>query len=141
MGVYSRRGQGSALPVHGEAIIGVGQLMRFIAAAVLASLGLVVFMTAENQAGDKAKHTIADVMKVAMKGGLCKKVASGKGSDDEKKQLVELFESLGKNTPPKGDAKAWKEKTDALLDAAKKGDGKALGKAANCKACHDAHKG
>ena len=115
--------------------------MRFVAAAVLASLALVVAMNTEYQAGEKAKHTIAEVMKVAMKGGLCKKVAEGKASDAEKKQLVELFESLTKNTPPMGDAKAWKERTTALLEAAKKGDGKALGKNANCASCHKMFKG
>jgi hypothetical protein len=115
--------------------------MRFVAAAVLASLALVVAMNTEYQAGEKAKHTISEVMKVAMKGGLCGKVAGGKASDAEKKQLVELFESLSKNTPPKGDAKAWKERTTALLEAAKKGDAAALKKNANCATCHKMFKG
>ncbi|MCI0681586.1 MAG: hypothetical protein L0Y71_05750 [Gemmataceae bacterium] len=101
----------------------------------------------ENNAGEKAKHTIPEVMAKAMKGGLCKKVATGKASDDEKKELVELFTSLTKNKPPMGDEKAWKKRTTALLEAAKKaaaGDAagpKALGKLANCAACHKEHKG
>jgi hypothetical protein len=101
----------------------------------------------ENNAGEKAKYTIPQVMKKAMKGGLCGKVASGKASDEEKAQLVELFTALSQNTPPQGDAKSWKEKTSALVDAAKKaakgdeGAGAALKKAAVCKACHDVHKG
>ncbi len=120
--------------------------MKYLFAAVIATLSLALLL-GENSAGEKAKHTIPQVMAKAMKGGLCKKVAQGKANDDEKKQLVELFTSLTKNEPPKGEAKDWKEKTSALLAAAKKAaDGdeagaKSLGKLANCKACHDAHKG
>jgi hypothetical protein len=80
-------------------------------------------------------------MQKAMKGGLCAKVASGKASEAEQKQLVSLFEGLAKTDPPKGDAEAWKAKTKALLDAAKANDGAALKKAANCAACHKEHKG
>lgn len=86
-------------------------------------------------------------MKKAMKGGLCKKVASGKASDKEKEQLLELFEKLSKAKPHKGDPQSWKEKTGKLVKAAKAivdGDDqgvKALRKAANCKACHKVHRG
>lgn len=90
---------------------------------------------------------IKAVMKEAMKGGLCKKVAEGKASDDEKEKLVSLFENLSKAKPPKGDEESWTKKTNSLLKSAKgvaKGNEKAvaaLKKAANCKACHDVHKG
>ena len=120
--------------------------MKYLFGGVIAALSLLLVM-GENDAGEKAKHTIPQVMAKAMKGGLCKKVASGKASDEEKEQLVELFTSLNKNTPPMGDAKDWQKKTGALLDAAKKaakGDEKAaksLGTLANCAACHKAHKG
>ncbi len=106
--------------------------------AILAIVGTT--WLAAQAADEKPKHTIKDVMKVAMKGGLNKKVADGGASDDEKKQLVELYEAMVAATPKKGDAADWKTKTDALLAAAKGTDGKALLKAANCKACHDAHK-
>jgi hypothetical protein len=95
---------------------------------------------------DKPKHDIKAVMKTAMKGGLCKKVGDGQASDAEKKELLELFEALGKNKPPKGDQKAWDEKTKALVEGAKAAvDGKSdaadkLKKAANCGACHKDHK-
>ena len=68
---------------------------------------------------EKPKHSIKDVMKTAMKGGLWKKVGDGQASDAEKKELLALFESLGKNKPPKGEEKSWKEKTEALVNAAK----------------------
>jgi cytochrome c553 len=48
---------------------------------------------------------------------------------------------MGQQKPPKGDEKAWKEKTDALLKATKDGNKEAFGKAVNCGACHGMHKG
>jgi hypothetical protein len=97
-------------------------------------------------AQDKAKFTIAEVMAKAHKSGLMKKVAEGKADDGEKKELVELYTALSANKPPKGDEKAWKEKTDKMLALAKecqKGDkdaGAKLLKEANCGACHKAFK-
>jgi hypothetical protein len=58
-----------------------------------------------------------------------------------------MFTALAANKPPKGEEESWKEKTTALLTAAKDvaagkdGAGDALGKAANCMECHKAHKG
>jgi hypothetical protein len=43
-------------------------------------------------------------------------------------------------TPPKGDETSWKTKTKALLDAATKDDTQALKRAADCNACHLAHR-
>lgn len=107
---------------------------------LLAMLAIVATTWLTAHAADKPKHTIKEVMKIAMKGGLNKKVADGGASDAEKKQLVELLESLAANTPKKGDAGDWNTKTGALVAAAKGTDGAVLLKAANCKSCHDAHK-
>lgn len=96
---------------------------------------------------DKDEDTIKKVMKVAMKGGLCKSVATGKASPDEAKELVGLFKELAAAKPEKGEASSWKAKTTALVTAAenaaggKAGAGAQLKSAANCKACHDLHKG
>lgn len=109
----------------------------FACSLVALSVALVLGIS---DAGEKSKFTNKEVMAKAMKGGLCAKVASGKASDAEKAQLVELFTALHQNTPKKGDADVWKKKTDALLAAAKSGDGAALKAAANCKACHDEFK-
>ena len=116
--------------------------MRVLIGGLVVVVGLLVAL-GDNlaQEKEKPKHTIKEVMKKAMKGGLCAKVAGGKASDEEKKELVELFTSLTKNTPPKGEAASWKEKTSALLEAATKGDGAALKTAANCMNCHTEHKG
>lgn len=114
-----------------------------LALAVAMSYGMLV---AQDKDTDKPKYSIKEVMKTAHKGGLMKKVAEGTGTEEEKKQLAELYVALHKNTPPKGGADSWKTKTDALVKASKdvlegkKGAGEALKKAADCKACHSEHK-
>lgn len=119
--------------------------MKYFAMAILAVA--VLACVTVFQAADEPKYKIKDVMQKCMKGGLCKKVADGKASDDEKKTLVEYFTELGKNKPPKGEEASWKEKTKALVDAASEcakgteGAGKKLGAAASCMGCHSAHKG
>lgn len=107
------------------------------------SLGLLL---GENNAGEKAKYTIPEVMARAHKEKLMQKVASGKASDAEKEELVGHYVALNNNEPPKGDLKAWKTRTGALVEAAKKaakGDeaaAKSLTKLANCAECHKLHK-
>jgi hypothetical protein len=117
-------------------------------ALVVAGLALlaVLALTTDSSgaAQDKPKFTIGEVMQKAHKSGLWKKVAEGKGSDAEEKQLVEFYTALPLNKPPKGDEKDWKAKTTKMLDLAKKiekGDkdaGAALLKEVNCGACHKA---
>ncbi|HKI36073.1 MAG TPA: hypothetical protein VKA46_29725 [Gemmataceae bacterium] len=124
------------------------QGLRFAAAALLAVAfaGMTVFGAGD----DKPKYDIETIMDKAHgedNDKILKKVQDGKASDAEKKQLLELYTELGKNKPPKGEAKSWKEKTTALVSAAKEVvDGKEEGvahlkKAANCKGCHSVHKG
>jgi hypothetical protein len=108
--------------------------MKYLLASTIGILAMIVLVTA--QAAEDSKYTNKVVMQKAMKGGLCAKVASGKASDDEKMTLIDLLTSLHANTPKKGDAEVWAKKTDALLTAAKSGDGKALKAAADCAGCH-----
>jgi hypothetical protein len=98
-------------------------------------------------AQDKPKYTISDVMLKAHKGGLLKKVASGKADKKEKEALVELYTALTMNKPPMGDEKSFKDKANVMLDAARaasKDEKDAMAKLAkaakSCKACHDAHR-
>lgn len=125
-----------ALP-HYKGLFDMLRSMKALALTglVFGCVGLVV--SAEDK---KPKFEIKEVMAKAMKGGLCKKVADGKATDEEKKELVELFEALAANKPPKGELSDWKAKTKALVDAAKAGDGSKLKAAANCAACHKLHK-
>jgi hypothetical protein len=118
-------------------------LMAVLTMGLVAGLG--VFQAADDA---KPKYSIEDVMKKGMKGkpSLCAKVAQGKAGKEDQQKLLEMFQDLGKNKPPKGDEGDWKKRTNALVSAAKDvvegkaGAGKALQKAANCKACHELHK-
>lgn len=120
--------------------------MKYLLAGAIATLSLCLLL-GENNAGEKAKLTIPEVMAKAHKAGLMKKVASGKASDAEKEELVGHYVALNNNEPPKGDLKAWKKRTGDILAAAKKaakGDeaaAKSLPTLANCAACHKLHKG
>jgi len=105
-----------------------------------------VFRAAEEA---KPKYDIGEIMEKAHKPpkeSLLVQVKSGKASAAQKKELLALYEELAKNKPEKGTEADWKKKTGALVKAAKGVvDGKAgavaaLGKAANCGACHKAHK-
>ncbi len=92
------------------------------------------------------EFTIKEVMTKAHKQGLLKKVLGGEGSAADKEELVKLYTALAAHEPPKGDAADWKKKTASVEDAAKAvAEGKdgaieQLKKAANCAACHKAHK-
>jgi hypothetical protein len=111
-----------------------------LGAAILASLGL-------SAREDKPKYTIKQIMKKVHSGknNLAKKLEKGNISDEEKTIVVEYYEELPKNKPPKGDAKDWEERTNALLAAAKEAtkggeeERAKYKKAVNCKACHDLH--
>lgn len=123
---------------------------KYFLTAVLAlglAAGLGVFGAVDDA---KPKYDIEEIMDKAHKppkNSLLKQVASGKASAEQKKQLLELYQELGKNKPEKGDLKHWKKLTTTLAKSAqdvvdgKKGATQALTKAANCKACHSVHKG
>jgi len=121
-------------------------MRKLLVASVVVISGWTVFAMTSGAQDDK-KVAIKEVMQVAMKGGLCKKVATGQASEEEKKKLAGLFAALHENKPPKGEQSSWDSKTKALVDAAndvlagKEGAGAALGKAADCMGCHSAHKG
>lgn len=91
--------------------------------------------------------SIKDVM-AAHKGkdSMVNKIISGKGSDEDHKKLLELYEALAAAKPPQGDEASWKMKTEALVAVAKDvvakkaGATDALKKASDCKSCHDVHK-
>lgn len=121
-------------------------MRKFLVASIVVLCGWTVFAMTSGAQEDK-KVAIKEVMAVAMKGGLCKKVASGEATAEEKKKLAGLFAALHEHKPPRGEQASWDEKTKALVDAAndvlagKEGAGANLQKAANCMACHSAHKG
>ena len=75
-----------------------------------------------------------------------KKVIGGNASEKEKIQLLDYAISLYETQPKKGDPASWTKLTGNLVAAAAKVaiDPKAgtasLGKALDCKACHNKHK-
>lgn len=120
-------------------------VMAMMAMGLVAGLG--VFQAADDA---KPKYDIEEIMEKAHKppkSSLFVKVKSGKASEEQKKELLELYQELAKNKPPKGDLKDWQKRTKAMVKAAqdvvdgKQGATQALTKAAQCGACHKAHKG
>lgn len=107
----------------------------FCTAAFIAGLSFSLLKAAD----EKPKMTIKEVMKLH-KDKLNEKFEKGEASKEEKMKLLEAYEALAKNKPPKGDEKDWKAKTDALVKAVKDDDKAAYKKAVNCGACHSAHK-
>jgi hypothetical protein len=124
-------------------------MRKLIVAGMVLSLGwlAVSLCGAADDKEEEKKASIKEVMKVAMKGGLTAKVAKGEATEEERKKLAGLFAALHDAKPPKGEAGSWDEKTTALVKAAeevlagKEGAGDKLKAAANCAACHKAHKG
>jgi hypothetical protein len=117
-------------------------MKRGLIAGAVTVFALIIALDSNSQGGDKKDPvTIKVIMRKGLdKGGLLEKVLKKTASDDEKKQFVELIEALAATKCPRGDEDSWKEKTTALLAAAKGDDLAALSKASNCKACHSEHK-
>ena len=119
-------------------------MLSFVMLTLLSGVTTSVLVNAEES--DGKKYSTKEVMKVAFKGGLLKKVSSGNASAEEAKNLHAMLVSLSKNQPQTGDADSWKELTSALVKASTavkegtEGAGAMLQKASNCKACHNIHK-
>jgi hypothetical protein len=120
--------------------------MRRFLPAVVALLCIGGIAVASNLAPQK---TVKEVMKAGFAGNtsLCKKVTSGEGSEEEKKEFLGLMIDLVENNAPKGDETEWKMQSGTALVAAAKlvtgreGALEELQAAVNCKACHDKFKG
>lgn len=134
------------------------QLRRFglLSLAALAGVAMVAHApasAADKKAADKPagepKYTIEEAMEKVHKGkdkAVFAQVVSGKGTPEQKHLIVEAYESMLAQKPPKGDLDAWKKRVGTVLTAAKAvdagGDAKALASlktAANCKECHNLH--
>ena len=135
---------------------------KLIRASLFAAFGMVAIAVAYGSAATTGqKEEIPDISEIMLKGhkGTDAYLAKIKGAskagnwdDAEKyaKTLAFFGENLGKNKPPKGDAKSWENMTKAYANATKtvyKGtqdkDVKAVNKGLggiNCGGCHKAHK-
>lgn len=127
-------------------------LNRWVAGGLAASLclGIMATMTRaqDGEDGAKPKHTIKEVMKHQKgKDSLFAKVVSGEASDDQKKELLDLYISMLEAKPPKGEMDSWQKLAGASALAAAKvvvgreGAVDELKKSGGaCAACHKAHK-
>jgi len=95
-----------------------------------------------SKSGPAGKYALKEIMQKSFKqeGNLKDLILEGMATDEQKAQFVDYVENLAQFKPRKGDVVSWKEKTDALIAAAKGTDLPALEKATNCKACHSVHK-
>jgi hypothetical protein len=90
--------------------------------------------------------SIKEVMKVAHKDGLLKKVQGGDATDEEKKQLLDLYIDMLEGEPKKGDKAEWNQVAGATVVSAAKvvlgreGGLEELKKATDCQACHSKFK-
>ena len=121
---------------------------RILAACILFGLiGSAGFLVIAEEKKSGPKHTIKEVMKEAHKSELIKKVSSGAASKEEKQKLLGLYADLWENKPPRGEEASWLKKAGVLVVSAarvvleQEGATEQLKAAANCKACHEAHKG
>jgi hypothetical protein len=120
-------------------------MIRGLIAGAIGVFALALVVDSNVVGKDKEPASIKAVMKkahTAPKGELTllDKVIKGKASDDEKKQLLDLYSDMAKDTPPMNDDQDWKDRTKALVAAAKAGDAEALKTASNCMGCHSEHK-
>ena len=121
--------------------------VSFSVAAFVACLLILGVVIADDDGKSTPKYTIKEVMKIAHKDGLLKKVIAGDASQEEKLSLLDYYISLVENEPPKGDMESWHNLAGkAALAAAKVAVGRddataELKTAANCGKCHKAHKG
>ena len=121
----------------------IGKTLAVLIVFVLAGFSLVVVAEEKKK---EPQHTIKQVMAEAHKSKLVDKVSGGAASKEEKQKLLGLYTDLWHNKPPKGDEASWTKKTGSLVVGAARvlldheGAGDELKSAANCKACHEAHK-
>lgn len=83
-----------------------------VAAAICGSGAMAV---TNNLLASATPKTIKEVMKIAHKDGLMKKVQGGSSSDEEKKQLLDLYLDMLEGEPKKGDKAEWKIAAGAVV--------------------------
>ena len=115
-----------------------------LVAAVICGSGAMA--VTNNLLAPATTKTIKEVMKIAHKDGLMKKVQGGSASDEEKKQLLDLYIDLLEGEPKKGDKAEWKIAAGATVVSAAKvvlgreGATDELKKTTDCMACHSKFK-
>lgn len=119
-----------------------------VTSLVAAFLTGIAAAPALHAADAQPKYTIKEVMKALHKGdeNIGKKVTRGEGTAADFSKLLDYYSALPLNKPPRGEQSSWDAKTAVLVKAAKSlkageaGAVESYKTAANCKACHSAHK-
>jgi cytochrome c556 len=157
----------TTVPVHEESGSMIRKLIRASLFAALGAVALVLSFgaaasTAQDRKDDKKKDAkvreISEIMSTwhSKKGSFGKLGAAVKGGKwEDAAELVKSYTTdaadLGKNKPPRGDAKSWEslttkyvENVKAVSDGVEKKDATAAGTGlkaigGSCKTCHNAH--
>ncbi len=114
-----------------------------LAAAVI---GGSVAMAVNNNLVAPAPKSVKEVMKLAHKDGLLKKIQGGSATDEEKKQLLDLYIDMLEGEPKKGEKADWQAAAGASVVSAAKvvlgreGALDELKKTTDCMACHSKFK-
>jgi len=119
-----------------------------LALSVLILAGTAALVAPARGDAKKPKYTVSEVMKAIHKGedNIGKRAVKGQASKEDIAKLAEYYASLPLSDPPRGAKDSWMTKTAALVKAADALKAGAPGApdtfkaAANCKACHEAHK-
>ena len=96
--------------------------------------------------GEEGLYSISQVMEYAHKNKLYRELFSPPVDEAVAERLITLYQSLPKQSSPKGDPDDWTTRAEALASSAEgviNGDadaGKAFRKAVNCNSCHSRHK-
>ncbi len=113
--------------------------MKYLIGGAFAMVAMVLALNTST--GGEKKITNKQIMAKVMKdAALQKKLLSGSATAEEKKMVLEHVTAMVSNAPNKGDQAEFKAKAEALVAAAKAGDPTLWKAAANCAACHKAHK-
>ena len=119
-------------------------MKRFALVASLLACGALVASADHHE--KREKKSIKEVMKLAHKDGLLKKVLSGEAEKADKDMLLDLYVDMFESEPPKGEMESWQMLAGrSVLAAAKvavgrEGAEEELKEATNCMECHKAHK-
>ena len=117
-------------------------MTRGLILSAVAVFAMVLMLDTNVQGGKDKVPTVKEIMSGCMKSGLCKKVLSGKGDDEEKAKLFKMLSQLADNKAPAGtDDKNWIILTTDIKEAVKTGDTKKVQAALKCAACHKEYKG
>lgn len=123
----------------------IATIVLLLAAALAAGVSAIRAQS-DAKADEPAKKSVKEVMKLAHKDGLLKKIIEGSAEQADKEQLLALYVDMWDAEPPKGSVESWNKLTGGAIVAAarvvvgKDGAVAELKERTNCAACHKEHK-